>query len=180
MKVIFVGLDGAGKTTLMDALGGCARDAEPTESPSAHSRSRPRRGRESPRRPKSRSDYDEFTVARVNMRAYDLGGRKDLRSMWQDYTVGAGAVVFVVDATDTERLSEARLHLNVRLRPLAGPSALFFWSPLCTLGPHRPRYVHFCTSAFLPPRSSGVSRSWSWGTSATWRTPFRSPSSARL
>ena len=63
------------------------------------------------------------------MRAYDLGGRKDLRSMWQDYTVGAGAVVFVVDATDTERLSEARLHLNVRLRPLVGPSALFFWGP---------------------------------------------------
>lgn len=62
------------------------------------------------------------------MRAYDLGGRKDLRSMWQDYTVGAGAVVFVVDATDTERLSEARLHLNVRLRlgPQMGP-LLCFW-----------------------------------------------------
>lgn len=35
VKMIFVGLDGAGKTTLVDALGGCTRDAEPTESPSA-------------------------------------------------------------------------------------------------------------------------------------------------
>ena len=61
-----------------------------------------------------RSDYDEFTVARVNMRAYDLGGGAHLRSMWQDYTVGAGAGVFVVDATDPLRFTEAKFHLNVR------------------------------------------------------------------
>lgn len=48
------------------------------------------------------------------MRAYDLGGGAHLRSMWQDYTVGAGAVVFVVDATDPLRFAEAKFHLNVR------------------------------------------------------------------
>ena len=50
----------------------------------------------------------------MNVRAYDLGGRKPVRSMWQDYTVGAGAVVFVVDATDPARFGEAKFQLNVR------------------------------------------------------------------
>eukprot|EP00484_Ammonia_sp_Unknown_P026514 CAMPEP_0197030290 /NCGR_PEP_ID=MMETSP1384-20130603/9553_1 /TAXON_ID=29189 /ORGANISM="Ammonia sp." /LENGTH=161 /DNA_ID=CAMNT_0042459607 /DNA_START=147 /DNA_END=632 /DNA_ORIENTATION=- len=35
---------------------------------------------------------------------YDLGGQETTRALWQHYYEGAKAIVFVIDATDTERM----------------------------------------------------------------------------
>ena len=43
--------------------------------------------------------------------AFDLGGERGARSLWQDYHTVTDAVVFVVDAGDRERLEEASSEL---------------------------------------------------------------------
>ena len=42
---------------------------------------------------------------------WDVGGQDKLRPLWRSYTRGTDGIVFVVDATDGERLEEARIEL---------------------------------------------------------------------
>lgn len=51
------------------------------------------------------------TVGKINlpstiMQFFDLGGQRDIRSIWPKYYDECHAVVFVVDASDQARLSE--------------------------------------------------------------------------
>ncbi|RXG71120.1 ADP-ribosylation factor-like protein 4A [Armadillidium vulgare] len=47
---------------------------------------------------------------------WDVGGQDKLRPLWRSYTRGTDGIVFVVDATDGERLEEARIELLRTLR----------------------------------------------------------------
>ena len=47
---------------------------------------------------------------------WDVGGQDKLRPLWRSYTRGTDGIVFVVDATDVERLEEARIELLRTLR----------------------------------------------------------------
>ncbi len=59
-------------------------------------------------------DIEEFKVHGRSVLAYDLGGHERVRDVWKDYLVAAGCIVFVVDASDTERFADAKAELDVR------------------------------------------------------------------
>lgn len=89
--LIIIGLDNAGKTTLLHKLRyGQVRSFVPTQRPTS----------------------EEITVGNVSFKAWDLGGHEAVRVLWQQYEMAADAIVFVIDSADRERLREARAELE--------------------------------------------------------------------
>ncbi|KAI1208513.1 small COPII coat GTPase sar1 [Annulohypoxylon truncatum] len=91
-KILFLGLDEAGKSTLLLRI--ITNDlyfTGPTEDPTS----------------------TELLIGN-NLRCttFDLSGAQESRHRWRDFFAGAGGVVFVVDARETERLDEARRELQ--------------------------------------------------------------------
>jgi len=89
--IILIGLDNAGKTTLLSRLANDAFEMFP---------------------PTERPRKDEFQVAGVRFRAWDLGGHEAVRQVWDDFLPTTGGVVFVVDAADADRLQECEDELS--------------------------------------------------------------------
>lgn len=48
----------------------------------------------------------DIKSSRINF--WDLGGQRDLQSIWERYYTECHAIVFVVDSTDPVRLEECR------------------------------------------------------------------------
>jgi GTPase SAR1 family protein len=95
-RLLLLGLDNAGKTTLLHRLatGGDIRPYPPTDRPRT----------------------DSFRYNNVTFQAWDLGGHEAVRHLWEDY-VGAdvSAVLFLVDAVDRDRFEEAGYELDALL-----------------------------------------------------------------
>jgi len=90
-KMLFLGLDNAGKTTLLGALSqDRIKSCLPTLQP----------------------NIQEMTLGGLTFRTFDMGGHKCARSLWKDYLVDVDIVVFIVDASDRERLQEAKEELD--------------------------------------------------------------------
>ena len=90
-KVVMVGLDNAGKTTILYRLNlGDVITTNPTVG----------------------SNVEEVTHRGVRFQVWDLGGQDKLRKVWSTYYVGAHAVVLVIDSTDRERLPVVREELT--------------------------------------------------------------------
>eukprot|EP00005_Dracoamoeba_jomungandri_P013864 CAMPEP_0174268790 /NCGR_PEP_ID=MMETSP0439-20130205/38705_1 /TAXON_ID=0 /ORGANISM="Stereomyxa ramosa, Strain Chinc5" /LENGTH=188 /DNA_ID=CAMNT_0015357181 /DNA_START=44 /DNA_END=607 /DNA_ORIENTATION=- len=88
-KMIFLGLDNAGKTTLLSRLSNRLRSCKPTPKPTE----------------------EELVLGRITFKTFDMGGHEVARQIWPDYFIDTDVVVFVVDATDVERFPEARAEL---------------------------------------------------------------------
>jgi GTP-binding protein SAR1 len=99
-SIIIIGLDNAGKSTLLHRLAKKAFGTfAPTEKPIE----------------------DEFQVAGVSFKAWDLGGHEAVRQIWEDFLPECDGVVFVVDSADSERLRECQEELSA----LSAESALY-------------------------------------------------------
>ena len=97
-KLLVLGLDNAGKSTLLTLL---VRDEVV------------------PHAPTHQPVTDVISVGAMKMRAVDMGGHEIARRMWEQYSHDADGIVYIVDAVDRERFQEAGLALHKLLLTLA-------------------------------------------------------------
>jgi len=96
-NMVFLGLDNAGKTTLLGTIGtGKVKSFKPTRYPQC----------------------EELVLGSINFKTWDLGGHELARSLWVDYITDVDVIVFVVDASDPERFPEARKELAELLKTI--------------------------------------------------------------
>ncbi|OAV96676.1 hypothetical protein PTTG_02942 [Puccinia triticina 1-1 BBBD Race 1] len=108
MRILMLGLDNAGKTTLVRRLKG---DLD-------LSKVMPTLG----------FNIDTLIHRSYSLNIWDIGGQKTLRPYWRNYFESTDAIIWVIDSTDRARLSDTSIELNQLLleERLAGASLLVF------------------------------------------------------
>ncbi|ORX88605.1 P-loop containing nucleoside triphosphate hydrolase protein [Basidiobolus meristosporus CBS 931.73] len=92
--VIILGLDNAGKTTLLEKIKNVftgSRGLAPEKIA-----------------PTVGLNIGKIVIGKTRVNFWDLGGQRDLRTLWEKYYKECHGIVFVVDSTDSSRLQECR------------------------------------------------------------------------
>ncbi len=98
-KLLVLGLDNAGKTTILKSISEeNIKNIKPTEG----------------------FNMKNLAVEGVNLCVWDLGGQKVLREYWSNYFDKTDALIYVIDSADEKRLKEAGDELD----KLLGEAAL--------------------------------------------------------
>eukprot|EP01132_Coremiostelium_polycephalum_P011144 gene11144-13652_t len=100
--VLILGLDGAGKTTLLERI-----KTKYTKIPGL-----------SPQNiiPTVGLNIAKILYEDVKLILWDLGGQKQLRSIWDKYYTDVHAIIYVVDSADKDRVDESREELEGIMR----------------------------------------------------------------
>lgn len=107
MRILMLGLDNAGKTTIVKKImGEDVNSVSPTLGFIIKT-----------------IDYEGY-----KLNIWDVGGQKTLRSYWRNYFEKTDALIWVVDATDRLRIDDCReeLHNLLEEERLSGASLLVF------------------------------------------------------
>jgi len=91
MRILMVGLDAAGKTTILYKL---------------------KLGEIVTTIPTIGFNVETVEYKNVNFTVWDVGGQDKIRPLWRHYFQNTQGLIFVVDTNDQERLTEARNELN--------------------------------------------------------------------
>ncbi|ELR25682.1 ADPribosylation factor, putative [Acanthamoeba castellanii str. Neff] len=94
-KILLVGLDAAGKTTLLYKL---------------------KLGEQVTTIPTIGFNVETVTYKNVTFTMWDVGGQDRIRKLWRYYFQGSNAIIFVVDSADRERMDEAKDELAAMLK----------------------------------------------------------------
>ncbi|XP_039262482.1 ADP-ribosylation factor-like protein 5A [Styela clava] len=94
-KVIIVGLDNAGKTTILYQF--LMNEVVQTS-------------------PTIGSNVEEIVCKKTKFVMWDIGGQESLRSSWSTYYANSDFVILVVDSTDRERLHISKKELHEMLQ----------------------------------------------------------------
>ncbi|KAF8509434.1 ADP-ribosylation factor family-domain-containing protein [Hysterangium stoloniferum] len=107
MRILFLGLDNAGKTTIVKRING-----EDVLSVS----------------PTLGFNIKTFVHGKYTLNIWDVGGQRTLRPYWKNYFEQTDAIVWVVDSGDRLRMKDCREELHALLLEdrLAGASLLVF------------------------------------------------------
>lgn len=94
IRILILGLDNAGKTTLLYRL---------------------KIGEVVTTIPTIGFNVESVTYKNLNFNVWDLGGQTSIRPYWRCYYANTAAVVFVIDSTDIDRLETASGELRAML-----------------------------------------------------------------
>ena len=107
LRILMLGLDNAGKTTVLKQLS----DEDITHI-----------------LPTSGFNIKSLTHAGFKLNVWDIGGQKVIRPYWRNYFDQTDAMVYVIDSSDRRRLEETGCELNALLEEekLSGVPLLLF------------------------------------------------------
>mmetsp|Transcript_27763 Transcript_27763/g.43066 ORF Transcript_27763/g.43066 Transcript_27763/m.43066 type:complete len:189 (+) Transcript_27763:129-695(+) len=91
MRILMIGLDNAGKTTILYKL---------------------KLGEVVITIPTIGFNVESVEYKNISFTVWDVGGQKKIRKLWRHYYLNTQAVIFVVDSNDPNRLEEVREELN--------------------------------------------------------------------
>lgn len=91
VKILILGLDGAGKTTIVNRL---------------------KLGEVTTTVPTIGFNIETVQYNRAKLAIWDVGGQTKIRMLWKHYFQGTNGIIFVIDSTDKERLELAKKELH--------------------------------------------------------------------
>jgi ADP-ribosylation factor protein 6 len=97
MKILILGLDSAGKTTILYKL---KLNKIKTTGPTVG------------------FNVETFQYKNVKFNMWDVGGQDRLRPLWRHYYPKTNALIYVMDSSDHARLNESKQHLQKVIREL--------------------------------------------------------------
>jgi small GTP-binding protein len=87
LKLVIVGLDAAGKTTIINQM---------------------RFNEFGQTAPTIGVNTEDIQIKNVNIKVFDLAGQEKMRNVWKYYYSSIEGIIFVLDATRTDRVQDAR------------------------------------------------------------------------